>query len=128
MNTSGMPTHEVEITGGTECSGSVNECCCLVELIHDSAGQFAALAAFAGYSELGTNIGHATGTTTTQVADLVISNLTTNTDVHGAFLSVGSNLNDNENDCQQVLDLLRYSPRELSPVRFNSLNLKTIFP
>ena len=37
----------------------------LVVLIHDSAGEFAAFAALASYTELIANISHATGTTTT---------------------------------------------------------------
>lgn len=66
-------------SGGVDVSGG------LVELINDGSGELAAFAALAGNAELIADICHATGTTTTQVADLVISDLTTNTNVHGAF-------------------------------------------
>ncbi len=68
--------------------------------------QFATLTTFAGDTKFGTHVGHTTGTTTSEVANLVIGNLSTNTHVHGCFPSLEYNLNDNENDCQLDLDLL----------------------
>ena len=77
----------------------------LVEFLYDILRQLAALATGRGDAQLALDFGHVTGTVATHIADLVIGDLSANTDVHG-ILRVAWHLNANENDCQQYLDLL----------------------
>lgn len=54
-----------------------------MEFFDDSLREFAAFAALAGNPKLRSQIGHITGTTAAKIANLVISNLSTNAHVHG---------------------------------------------
>jgi len=87
-------------------SGGVYKSSRFVEFVHDGARKFTAFATFAGHPEFAANISHAAGTTATEIANLVVSYLAADTYVHQVVLTVDANLNDNENDCQQVLDLV----------------------
>lgn len=109
-------------------SGGVYKGCRFVEFVHDSASEFTAFATFAGHAEFAAYICHATGTTATEIANLVVSHLPADTYVHKVVLNVDANLNDNENDCQQVLDLVLYAPdlnqrHFLKPLYFKDLTL-----
>ena len=85
--------------------GGVYECRRLAVFLDDVLGEFATLATFTGDSQLGLNVSKIAGTTSTDIADLVVSNLSANTYVHGKP-QCRANINLNENDCQQDLDLL----------------------
>jgi hypothetical protein len=52
-------------------------------LLDDSLGEFATLAAIAGDSQFCLNIAKIAGTTTTDIADLMVSYLSADTYVHG---------------------------------------------
>ena len=54
-----------------------------MKFFDDSLSEFAALTAFAGNTELCSQISQITRTATTEVANLVIGNLSANTYVHG---------------------------------------------
>jgi len=55
----------------------------LAALLDDSLGEFATLAALAGDSQFCLNIAKIAGTTTTDIADLMVSYLSADTYVHG---------------------------------------------
>lgn len=55
----------------------------LVALVNDGLGQLAALATFTGDAKFGTQVSQIAGTTTAQIADLMIGNLPANAYVHG---------------------------------------------
>ena len=79
----------------------------LTELFDNILSELAAFTATARYPGFCLKIRKITYTITADIADLVISNLAANTDVHRElrrFLSV----NANTNDCQQDLHLLVY--------------------
>lgn len=79
----------------------------LTELFDNILSELAAFTATARYPGFCLKIRKITYTITADIADLVISNLAANTDVHRElrrYLSV----NANTNDCQQDLHLLVY--------------------
>jgi len=63
--------------------GSIYEGCRLVALLDDSLGEFDTLAALLGDSQFCLNIAKIAGTTTTDIADLMVSDLSADTYVHG---------------------------------------------
>ncbi len=70
--------------------------------------QLAAFTTLTSHTEFSSQICHITGPTATEVANLVVSNLSANTNVHSLSSAWDLTLNDNENDCQQHLYLLVY--------------------
>ena len=66
-----------------EALGSVRIGAGLVEFFDDSLRKFTAFSALAGYTELCSKVRQIIRTTTTQVANLVIGNLSANAYVHG---------------------------------------------
>ena len=64
-------------------SGRVYEGRSFIKFIDDSLREFATLSTFAANTQFAANISHTTGSSATQIAYLVISNLTANTYVHG---------------------------------------------
>ena len=63
--------------------GCVRVRACLMEFFDDSLGELAAFAAFTSNTQLCSQISQITRTTTTQITNLVVSNLSANTYVHG---------------------------------------------
>jgi len=56
---------------------------CLVEFLNNCLSEFATLTALARHTELRTQISHIARTTTAQITNLIVGNLSANAYVHG---------------------------------------------
>ena len=72
-----------DFDGKLKSLGGVFEGRRLVALVNDGLGQLAALATVTGDAQFGTQVSQIAGTTTAQIADLMIGNLPANAYVHG---------------------------------------------